>query len=80
MFLDCLSKREAVKFWFVAFPYMYILLQLCEIDLSDMLPAEALIPFMDEIKNREKQRNRLARKVWPSYFTHPLLSTPFVPL
>lgn len=36
--------------------------QLCEIDLSDHLPPDALSPFMDEIKNRAKQRKRLARK------------------
>ncbi|KAL6507253.1 hypothetical protein OROGR_023448 [Orobanche gracilis] len=36
--------------------------QLCEIDLSDKLPVESLSPFMDEIKNREKQRKQLARK------------------
>lgn len=37
--------------------------QLCEIDLSELLPPEALIPFMDEIKKREKQRKQVARKV-----------------
>ncbi|XP_073022197.1 uncharacterized protein [Primulina eburnea] len=36
--------------------------QLCEIDLSEILPPESLFPFMDEIKNREKQRKRIARK------------------
>lgn len=40
-----------------------LVFQLCEIDLSDLLPPDALSPFMDEIKNREKQRKRLARKV-----------------
>lgn len=37
--------------------------QLCEIDLSEMLPPDALFPFMDEIKKREKQRKQLAKKV-----------------
>lgn len=43
--------------------HLYLLSQLCEIDLGHLLPAESLSPFMDEIKNREKQRKRLARKV-----------------
>ena len=37
--------------------------QLCEIDLSEQLPPSALLPFIDEIKKREKQRKKLARKV-----------------
>jgi hypothetical protein len=37
--------------------------QFCEIDLSDMLPPNSLAPFMDEIKKREKQRKRAAKKV-----------------
>lgn len=36
--------------------------QLCEIDLNESLPPGALSPFIDEIKNRDKQRKRLARK------------------
>lgn len=40
-----------------------LVFQLCEIDLSELLPPDALSPYMDEIKNREKQRKRLARKV-----------------
>ncbi|KAK1368818.1 RING finger protein 10 [Heracleum sosnowskyi] len=36
--------------------------QLCEIELSDSLPLDALSLFIDEIKNREKQRKRVARK------------------
>lgn len=43
--------------------YLLLNLQLCEIDLSEILPAGALSPFLDEIKSREKQRKRLARKV-----------------
>lgn len=37
--------------------------QFCEIDLSEALPSDALHPFMDEIKKREKQRKQVARKV-----------------
>ncbi|KAI5421572.1 hypothetical protein KIW84_045115 [Lathyrus oleraceus] len=35
---------------------------LCEDDLSEMLPPEALAPFLDEIKNRASQRKQLAKK------------------
>jgi hypothetical protein len=40
-----------------------LIFQLCEVDLSEMLPPEALAPFMDEIKNRANQRKQLAKKV-----------------
>lgn len=40
-----------------------IIFQLCEIDLSEILPPDALSPFMDEIKKREKQRKRITKKV-----------------
>lgn len=40
-----------------------VIFQLCEIDLSEILPPDALSPFMDEIKKREKQRKRIAKKV-----------------
>lgn len=36
--------------------------QLCEMDLSRLLPPDALLPFVDEIKKREKQRKQQARK------------------
>lgn len=47
--------------------YILFLFQLCEIDMSEMLPPDALSPFMDEIKKRENQRKRLARKVHNLY-------------
>lgn len=37
--------------------------QLCEIDLNELLPPDALLPFMDEITKRAKQRKQLAKKV-----------------
>lgn len=40
-----------------------LIFQLCEVDLSEMLPPEALAPFMDEIKKRTNQRKQLAKKV-----------------
>ncbi|KAJ3675849.1 hypothetical protein LUZ60_004891 [Juncus effusus] len=36
--------------------------QLCEIEMGNIVPASSLSPFMEEIKKREKQRKRLARK------------------
>ncbi|KAJ8773030.1 hypothetical protein K2173_028207 [Erythroxylum novogranatense] len=36
--------------------------QLCEIDLSELLPPNSLLPFMDEIKKRERQRKQIAKK------------------
>ncbi|PIA32786.1 hypothetical protein AQUCO_04300014v1 [Aquilegia coerulea] len=36
--------------------------QLCEIDMSEVLPSDALLPFMDEIKKRENQRKRFIKK------------------
>ncbi|KAJ6680351.1 RING FINGER 10 FAMILY MEMBER [Salix purpurea] len=38
--------------------------QLCEIDLNAAISPNALIPFMDEIKKREKLRKQLANKEW----------------
>lgn len=37
--------------------------QLCEIDLTNLLPSSSMVPFMDEIKKREKQRKQLAKKM-----------------
>ena len=39
------------------------IMQFCEIDLSDIVPPSSLAPFLDEIKKREKQRKRTAKKV-----------------
>ncbi|KAJ6401240.1 hypothetical protein OIU84_016619 [Salix udensis] len=38
--------------------------QLCEIDLNAAISPNALIPFMDEIKKRQKLRKQLANKEW----------------
>jgi hypothetical protein len=38
-------------------------MQFCEIDLSDIVSPSSLAPFLDEIKKREKQRKRAAKKV-----------------
>jgi hypothetical protein len=39
------------------------IMQFCEIDLSDIVSPSSLAPFLDEIKKREKQRKRTAKKV-----------------
>ncbi|KAK1259238.1 hypothetical protein QJS04_geneDACA021794 [Acorus gramineus] len=36
--------------------------QLCEIDLSEILPPDALSPFIEEIRRRENQRKQVAEK------------------
>ncbi|KAK1309713.1 hypothetical protein QJS10_CPA08g00416 [Acorus calamus] len=36
--------------------------QLCEIDLSEILPPDALSPFIEEIRRRENQRKLVAEK------------------
>ncbi|KAF5725587.1 RING finger protein 10-like [Tripterygium wilfordii] len=36
--------------------------QLCEIDLTMSLPPDAMVPFMEEIKKRKRQRKQLAEK------------------
>ncbi|CAI9763101.1 unnamed protein product [Fraxinus pennsylvanica] len=44
-----------------------------------MLPAESLSPFMDEIKSREKQRKRLARKESKEKIKAESSATQFLP-
>ncbi|CAL5325494.1 unnamed protein product [Camellia sinensis] len=62
--LETVTQSEAIRrrYRFLSHFSLTTTFQLCEIDLSDLLPPDALSPFMDEIKNREKQRKRLARK------------------
>jgi hypothetical protein len=38
-------------------------LQLCEVDLRKLLPESAFSPFADELRNREKRRNRVRQEV-----------------
>ncbi|GFP91619.1 ring finger protein 10 [Phtheirospermum japonicum] len=63
--LETVTQSEAMRrrYRFLSHISLTTTFQLCEIDLRDKLPAESLSPFMDEIKNREKQRKQLARKV-----------------
>ncbi|XP_068656370.1 uncharacterized protein [Aristolochia californica] len=62
--LEALSLSETVRkrFRFLSHFSLTTTLQLCEIDMSNILPPDALAPFMDDIKKRQNQRKRLAKK------------------
>ncbi|GLT68725.1 hypothetical protein SLA2020_409310 [Shorea laevis] len=62
--LETVTQSEAMRrrYRYLSHFSLTTTFQLCEIDLSRVLPPEALLPFLDEIKKREKQRKQLARK------------------
>lgn len=62
--LETVTQTEAMRrrYRYLSHFSLTTTFQLCEIDLSDILPPHSLAPFMEEIKKREKQRKRLARK------------------
>ncbi|XP_019447407.1 PREDICTED: RING finger protein 10 isoform X2 [Lupinus angustifolius] len=62
--LEAVTQSEAMRrrYRFISHFPLTTTFQLCEIDLSDILPPEALAPFMDEIKKRLNQRKQLAKK------------------
>ncbi|CAI8613486.1 unnamed protein product [Vicia faba] len=62
--LETVTQSEAMRrrYRFLSHFPLTTTFQLCEVDLSEMLPAEALAPFLDEIKNRANQRKQLAKK------------------
>ncbi|KAG5526954.1 hypothetical protein RHGRI_028030 [Rhododendron griersonianum] len=62
--LETVTQSEAIRrrYRFLSHFTLTTTFQLCEIDFSELLPPDALSPYVDEIKNREKQRKRLARK------------------
>ncbi|XP_062223233.1 uncharacterized protein LOC133922085 isoform X2 [Phragmites australis] len=62
--LETVTQSEATRkrYRFLSHFSLTTTFQFCEIDLSDMLPPSSLAPFMDEIKKREKQRKRAAKK------------------
>ncbi|XP_047333931.1 RING finger protein 10 [Impatiens glandulifera] len=62
--LESVTQSEAIRkrYRFISHFSLTTTFQLCEIDLSEMLPSDSLLPFMDEIKNRENRRKRLAKK------------------
>ncbi|KAL5581463.1 hypothetical protein UlMin_013905 [Ulmus minor] len=61
---ESVTQSEAIRrrFRFLSHISLTTSFQFCEIDLSQILPPAALLPFMDEIKKREKQRKQVARK------------------
>ncbi|KAG6621766.1 hypothetical protein I3843_03G001700 [Carya illinoinensis] len=62
--LETVTQSEAIRrrYRYLSHFSLTTTFQLCEIDLSEILSPDALHPFMDEIKKREKQRKQLARK------------------
>lgn len=64
MELETVTQSEATRkrYRFLSHFSLTTTFQFCEIDLSDVLPPISLAPFMVEIKKREKQRKRTAKK------------------
>ncbi|KAG2651207.1 hypothetical protein PVAP13_1NG252400 [Panicum virgatum] len=63
--LETVTQSEAIRkrYRFLSHFSLTTTFQFCEIDLSDIVPPSSLAPFLDEIKKREKQRKRAAKKV-----------------
>ncbi|KAK6153176.1 hypothetical protein DH2020_012815 [Rehmannia glutinosa] len=80
--LETVTQSEAMRrrYRFLSHFSLTTTFQLCEIDLRDKLPSESLSPFMDEIKNREKQRKQLARKELKEKIKAEAASSQFVPV
>lgn len=62
--LETVSQSEAMRrrYRYLSHFSLTTSFQFCEIDLREILPPDALSPFLDEIMKREKQRKWLARK------------------
>lgn len=62
--LETITQSEAMRrrYRYLSHFSLTTTFQLCEIDLNAALPPNALLPFMDEIKKREKLRKQLANK------------------
>ncbi|KAF8400066.1 hypothetical protein HHK36_015941 [Tetracentron sinense] len=62
--LETVTQSEAIRrrYRYLSHFSLTTVFQLCEIDLSELVPPDALSPFIDEIKKRENQRKRLAKK------------------
>lgn len=62
--LETVTQSEAMRrrYRYLSHFSLTTTFQLCEIDLSEALPPDALSPFIDEIRKREKQRKQLANK------------------
>ncbi|XP_074309205.1 uncharacterized protein LOC141643796 isoform X2 [Silene latifolia] len=62
--LESVTQSEAMRrrYRYLSHFPLTTTFQLCEIDIRETLPLEALSPFMDEIKKREKQRKWIEKK------------------
>lgn len=62
--LETITQSEAMRrrYRYLSHFSLTTTFQLCEIDLTGILPPGSLSPFEDELKNREKQRKRVAKK------------------
>ncbi|KAF4397546.1 hypothetical protein G4B88_027286 [Cannabis sativa] len=62
--LETVTQSEAIRrrFRFLSHFSLTTTFQLCEIDLSELLPPDSMLPFIEEIKKRAKQRKQVARK------------------
>ncbi|KAF0934817.1 hypothetical protein E2562_028824 [Oryza meyeriana var. granulata] len=62
--LETITQSEATRkrYRYLSHFSLTTTFQFCEIDLGDMLPPSSLAPFMEEIKKRQKQRKRTAKK------------------
>ncbi|KAJ1279310.1 hypothetical protein BS78_04G145400 [Paspalum vaginatum] len=62
--LETVTQSEATRkrYRFLSHFSLTTTFQFCEIDLSDIVPPSSLAPLMDEIKKRENQRKRAAKK------------------
>ncbi|CAK7348114.1 unnamed protein product [Dovyalis caffra] len=62
--LETVTQSEAMRrrYRYLSHFSLTTTFQLCEIDLNTVLPPDALLPFMDEIKKREKLRKQVANK------------------
>ncbi|XP_028761141.1 RING finger protein 10 isoform X2 [Neltuma alba] len=62
--LETVTQSEAMRrrYRYLSHFPLTATFQLCEIDLSEMLPSESLAPFMDELKKRANHRKQLTKK------------------
>ncbi|CAN6472465.1 unnamed protein product [Victoria cruziana] len=62
--LETVTQSEAMRkrYRFLSHFSLTTTFQLCEINMTGILPPDALSPFMDEIKKREYQRKRRAKQ------------------
>ncbi|KAJ7976299.1 RING finger protein 10 [Quillaja saponaria] len=80
--LETITQSEVMRrrYRFLSHFSLTTTFQLCEIDMSEILPFDALGPFMDEIKKREKQRKQLAKKERKEKMKAEAANTHFVPI